>query len=192
MSDRTTWEARYAGRVAEPLAPPSPLLTEHRHMLPQSGWALDVACGDGRNALWMARQGFVVDAFDIAFAALRGLAVAAAAERLPVRPVQADLERFALPADRYALVVNVRYLQRSLLPALRCAVAPGGVIAFETFLREQARIGHPRNPDFLLEPGELRTAFAGFETLIDEEGLYDGGSGAAYLARLLARRPATD
>jgi SAM-dependent methyltransferase len=192
MSDRTTWEARYAGRGAGRLAPPSPLLTAHRDMLPQSGWALDVACGDGRNALWMARQGFVVDALDIAFAALRCLADAAAAEHLPVRPIQVDLERFALPADRYALVVNVRYLQRSLLPALRRAVAPGGVIAFETFLHEQARIGHPRNPDFLLEPGELRTAFAGFETLIDEEGLHDAGGGAAYLARLLARRPPID
>lgn len=192
MSDRTTWEARYAGRDADRMAAPSALLTEHRHLLPQSGLALDVACGDGRNALWMARQGFVVDALDIAFAALRSLASAAAAERLPVRPIQADLERFALPPDRYALVVNVRYLQRSLLPALRRTVAPGGVIAFETFLREQARIGHPRNPDFLLEPGELRTAFVGFEALVDEEGLVDANGGAAYLARLLARRPPID
>lgn len=187
MSDRATWETRYAGRTAT--GAPSALLTDHRAALPTGGRALDVACGDGRHALWMARQGFVVEAIDIALAALQRLAAVAHAERLPVQVIQADLEHFALPTDRYALVVNVRYLQRSLLPALRRAVRPGGMIAFETFLRDQARLGHPRNPDFLLEPGELRAAFAGWTVRVDEEGRFETPAGPAYLARLLAARP---
>lgn len=192
MSGRKSWESRYAGRGALPVGAPADLLVRHRDLLPTSGMGLDVACGDGRNALWMARQGLTVDAVDSAFAGLRRLAAAARAECLDIRPVQADLEHFPLSADRYALVVNVRYLQRSMLPALRRAVRPGGIVAFETFLRQQAAIGHPRNPDFLLEPGELGEAFAGFEILVEEERLRDTGGTPAYLASMLARRPRLD
>jgi SAM-dependent methyltransferase len=187
VSDRTTWEARY-GAADAALKPPSSLLTAHRALLPP-GRALDVACGDGRNALWLARQGFAVDAIDLAHVALLRLRAAAQRERLCLQTIQADLLHFPLPAGRYAVVVNTRYLERALFAALRAAVAPGGVIVFETFLREQARLGHPRNPAFLLEPGELRAAFVGFETLVDEEGCFEECGGPAYLARLIARRP---
>ena len=175
------------GRAEERAAAPSRLLVEHRHLLP-AGRALDVACGDGRNALWLARQGFAVDAVDVAFAGLARLAAAARREGLVVRPIQANLEEFPLPSDRYAVVVNCRYLQRTLFPALRGAVQPGGVIVFETFLREQARIGHPRNPAFLLAPGELRAEFATFSVLVDAEGCVETDGTASYLARLIARR----
>lgn len=164
-------------------------VSQHDRLLPATGLALDVACGDGRNAVWMARRGLAVDAIDIAHGALQRLVTVARRERLAVHAIQADLERFPLPVDRYTLVVNVRYLQRSLLPALRRAVRPGGLIAFETFLRDQARIGHVRNASFLLDPGELRAGFAGFEALVDDEGLHETPEGPAYLARLLARRP---
>lgn len=189
MSERDKWEARYAStsRAEERAAAPSRLLVEHRHLLP-AGRALDVACGDGRNALWLARQGFAVDAVDVAFAGLARLAAAARREGLVVRPIQADLEQFPLPSDRYAVVVNCRYLQRTLFPALRSAVRPGGVIVFETFLREQARVGHPRNPAFLLEPGELRAEFATFSVLVDAEGCVETDGTTSYLARLIARR----
>jgi SAM-dependent methyltransferase len=187
VSERDKWEARYASRAEEQAAAPSRLLVEHRHLLP-AGRALDVACGDGRNALWLARQGYAVDAVDVAFAGLARLAAAARREGLVVRPIQANLEEFPLPGDRYAVVVNCRYLQRTLFPALRGAVRPGGVIVFETFLREQARIGHPRNPAFLLEPGELRAEFATFSVLVDAEGCVETDGTATYVARLIARR----
>ena len=189
MSERAKWEARYGTRDdAAATEPPASLLVEHRGLLP-AGRALDVACGDGRNAVWLAREGFAVDAIDVAYAGLHRLAAAARRERFTVNTVQADLEQFPLPADRYTVVVNTRYLQRSLFPGLRRAVAPGGVIVFETFLREQARVGHPRNPAFLLEPGELRKAFEDLEPLIDSEGPVDVAGSTSYLARLIARRP---
>lgn len=191
MTDRTRWEARYAARTDAPAAEPSRFLTEHRLLLP-AGRALDVACGDGRHSLWLARHGFVVDAIDIALAGLARLAAAARREGLAVRPIHADLEDFPLPTSRYSVVVNIRYLQRSLFSALRQAVRPGGVIVFETFLREQARQEHPRNPAFLLEPGELRAQFAEFIPLVDQEGCLETEAGPAFLARLIARRPASD
>jgi hypothetical protein len=87
-------------------------------------------------------------------------------------------------------VVNVRYLQRDLFAAIRDALLPGGVVVFETFLREQAQLGHPSNPAFLLEPGELRSHFADFDILDAAEGLVERGDGRSYLAQLVARRPA--
>ncbi|HSP98784.1 MAG TPA: methyltransferase domain-containing protein [Candidatus Dormibacteraeota bacterium] len=191
MSERAKWETRYTNRAGTAIDPPSSFLTEHRALLP-AGRALDVASGDGRNALWLAREGFAVDAIDRAHAGLARMAAIARCEGLVVRGVQADLEHFALPSARYAVVVNSRYLQRSLFDGLRRAVQPGGVIVFETFLREQARLGHPRNPAFLLEPGELRAEFAAFEPLVDEEGCFERDGGRVYLARLIARRPVAE
>lgn len=188
MSDREKWEARYARDAVAGENPPSELLTRHRDLLPP-GRALDVASGDGRHALWLARQGYAVDAIDLSHAGLLQLIATARREHLAVHAIQANLEDFPLPSDRYAVVVNTRYLQRSLFAGLQRAVRAGGAIVFETFLREQARIGHPRNPAFLLAPGELRAAFAGFEILVDEEGCFAGAGGPAYLARLIARRP---
>jgi len=168
---------------------PSALLARHIDALPV-GRALDVACGSGRHAVLLARRGFVVDAVDVAHSALVHLQSMARAERLRMNPIQADLETFALPHDRYALVVNIRYLQRSLFAQLKSALQPRGVIVFETFLRGQESLGHPRNPAYLLAPGELRSAFADFDVLAYEEGLITDDGDPAYLARLLARRPA--
>jgi SAM-dependent methyltransferase len=153
------------------------------------GRALDVACGRARNALFLLERGMRVVGIDRSRDSLLAAREAAHGDaRLLL--VQADLESFPLPRDRFDVVLNVRYLQRSLVPALRRAVRPGGVVVFETFLVEQLALGHPRNPDFVLRHGELRRLFEGFEILHDSEGLVRDGDGEAHLARLLARRPA--
>jgi len=188
MNERRRWEDRYGASAPAPRAPAA-ILASAIAMGPR-GRALDLACGDGRNALFLARRGFVVDAVDLAYGALRHLAVAARREGLAVQTIQADLERWPLPDSRYGIVVNTRYLQRSLFESMRRAVAPGGLVVFETFLRQQAEIGHPRNPTFLLEAGELRHQFDGFEFILYEEGFHDEGDGGAFLARMVARRPA--
>jgi len=99
-----------------------------------------------------------------------------------------DLERrdTRLPEGRYALVTVFRFLHRPLLPAIGRALAPGGRLVYETFRRGQARFGRPTHPRFLLEDGELRTAFPGLVVeRYDEPGPEDG----PITARLLARRP---
>lgn len=186
--DRLRWEARYGeGARALAAAPPSPFLAAHAHLL--RGRVLDVAAGAGRNALFLARRGCIVHAVDIAFAGLQAAAAAARRERLPLHCLQADLESLPLPDDHYDAVVNIRFLYRPLLPLLRRRVRPGGLVVFETFLAGRAASGHPRNPAFLLERGELAQAFAGFTFLVLEEGLCDDGSGPAWLGRAVARRP---
>lgn len=182
--DREIWEGRYATATAGDS--PSEFLTAHADRL--VGRVLDVAGGGGRNALFLARRGNWVDLIDIAFGALQTARRVAIHEGLELRAVQADLERFPLPVAVYDAVINIRYLQRSLFAPLQRAVRPGGLIVFETFLIDQKSIGHPRNPDFLLQHGELRAAFANCEVLDYAEGLFDTQP-PAYLARLLARRP---
>lgn len=186
-ASRGEWESRYG--AAHPVArAPSAFLVEVIGTLPV-GRALDLACGDGRQALLLARHGFRVDAVDFARAGLERLAAAARLEALPVRPVQADLEVLPLAVGRYDVVVNVRYLQRALFAAIKHAVRPGGTVVFETFLRDQQQLGHPRNPAFLLERGELAERFRDFTLLTYREGCFATESGEAYLARMVARRP---
>ena len=186
--DRRRWEERYAAGPCGPERAPAEFLVAHADLL--HGRILDVAAGSGRNALFLAGRGNTVDAIDISFTALQHARVAAAAAGVAVRAIQADLEAFPLPLARYDAAINIRYLQRPLFAALQRAVKPGGIILFETFLIDQQAFGHPRNPVHMLQPGELRLAFASCEILAYSEGLVDGTDGPAYLARLLARRRA--
>jgi len=188
MSGRAEWESRYHERPDDGVRPPSRFLVEQRHRLPP-GRAIDVACGDGRNALFLARHGWTVEAVDFAHAGLAALLAVARRDRLSIAALQADLEQYPLPRQRYDVVVNVRYLQRSLIDALKAAVRSGGVVVFETFIRDQQQLGHPRNPAFLLERGELAARFGDFDILTYDEGRCATESGPAFLARMVARRP---
>ena len=184
--DRERWEERYGAGSPRNDAP-SEFLVTHADLI--HGRVLDLAAGAGRNALFLARRGNAVDALDISIAGLRIARAAAVDAGLRLLAVQVDLESFPLPRERYDAVINIRYLQRSLFEPMQRAVKPGGIILFETFLKDQQSIGHPRNPAFLLHRGELRSAFSRCELLAYEEGLFETHSGRAYLARMVARRP---
>jgi SAM-dependent methyltransferase len=156
------------------------------------GPALDLACGRGRHALALAAAGAPTLALDRDAGALAALAADARARRLPVACLRADLEgRGALPLapGRLGVLVVSRYLWRPLVPALAAALAPGGLLLYETFIRDREGLGHsPRNPAFLLEPGELPTLFPGLRPLAYEEGRFGGPRSPELLAHLAARR----
>jgi SAM-dependent methyltransferase len=136
------------------------------------GRALDLAMGRGRHALPLARAGFRTFGVDKLYDAVRDAMRSAAGEGLRVHGWCADLTRSPLPIGRFDLVLVTRYLQRDLFTAIRDSVAPGGVVIYETFTVAQRALGKgPTSPDHLLEPGELRQRFAGFEILWDEETL---------------------
>lgn len=188
MPDRRShWEDRYrAGERRR--GPASAFLAE---LLPRlrRGRALDIAAGDGRNSLFLAEHGYAVTAIDIAHAGLRRLQQCARAARLSIDLIQADLDGYPLPENRFDIVVKTLFLDRKLFPGVRKALAAGGVAVVETFLIDQKQFGHPRNPAFLLERGELASLFADFEILVCEEGLFDLGHERAYLSRIAARKP---
>lgn len=153
------------------------------------GRALDVATGEGRNALYLAARGFRVDAIDHSSAALAAAREAARAKHLEVNFIEADLERADLPAAAYDLIVNFNYLDRALVPKIKNALKPGGRVVFETFLVDQKEIGHPKNPDYLLVHNELLDLFRDFRVLYYREGKFTERGVQAYKAGLFAEKP---
>lgn len=175
--------------------PASAFVLRHRALLGATaplGPVADLACGRGRNALELARGGRTVIGIDRSASALEDLAQRAAGAALPVQAVRADLESAAAIPLRTAscgAVVVARYLHRSLCDALAELLAPGGLLLYETFTRDQEKLGYgPKNPAFLLEAGELPRLFPRLTVVAAEEGLFEDGRPYA-LGRLLARRP---
>jgi tellurite methyltransferase len=150
--------------------------------------ALDVACGAGRDAVFLAQHGFDVEGCDHDPEALARAQALARRHGVPLRTERRDLERpgLAPPARRFDLVVCFRFLHRPLFPWMERAVAPGGWLVYETFRAGQERFGRPIRPHFLLGHGELAGAFPALETVHYEEREPEGGP---VTARLLARRP---
>jgi SAM-dependent methyltransferase len=144
-----------------------------------------VASGRGRHALLLAAAGFPVVAVDRKAGLVATLRAAAERLSLPLRADVLDLETGTadLGTAAYDLVLVFHYLHRPLFPALLRALAPGGLLLYETFTVEQAKRGRPREPDFLLEPGELRRRIAPLEVLREREGEFEGRMIAAVAAR---------
>lgn len=165
----------------------SPWIEKHASLIPACAPVLDVACGTGRHSLFLAARGHRVVGVDIDREALSGLAV-----RRGILPLVADLERGGWPFRRgaFAAVIVVNYLWRPLFPVLLAALEPGGVLLYDTFMQGNERYGRPRNPDFLLAPGELRAVFSGALEIIDyAEGEFNRPRPACR-QMIAARRPA--
>jgi tellurite methyltransferase len=167
---------------------PASWLVENADLLPRGGKVLDVACGRGRHALWLAGKGFEVHAIDRNPDAIAELNAAAGRLALRLTAEVVDLETDPPPSlgtRKYDIVLGFNYLHRPLMPALRDAVKPGGRIFYETFTTRQAERGHPRNPAFLLKDGQLAELMAPFTVLRSREGDVDG----RFLASIIAERP---
>lgn len=171
--------------TGERLAPARWLL-DHEQYIPRHGEALDVACGRGRHALWLAARGLATLAVDRDPSRVSLVNAEAARRQLPLRAAPMDLEREApIGVAMYDVIVVVHYLHRPLMPSLRQALRPGGVLIYETFTRAQAARGKPTNPAFLLAPGELRELVAPLQVLAEREGDFDGKMLASVIARRL-------
>jgi tellurite methyltransferase len=155
------WDARYrTGEAA--FDAPTPLVIEIVQIL-TPGHALDLACGAGRNAIFLAQQGWQVTAVDGSAAAIETLR--GRAQGALIDAVLTDLQRGAFPiaAEAYDLILASYYLQRDLLPAMMRGVKTGGILAAIVHLGEQAT---PRR----VAAGELRSLIPGWEILHDYEG----------------------
>jgi SAM-dependent methyltransferase len=149
------------------------------------GSVLDVACGGGRHSRYLVARGLQVLAVDIEAALLRALDGIAG-----IRTETADLEGGPWPyADRrFDAVVVTRYLHRPLLLPMVEALAPDGVLIYETFAAGNERYGRPRNPEFLLQPGELLELARGRLRVLAYEDLYVESPKPAMIQRICAIR----
>ena len=182
---RADWDERHRGK---PAGEAEPFLAEMLARIPR-GVALDVAAGRGRNALPLARAGNSVVAVDYSAEAMRLLAATARTAQLPVWPIVANLDSFHLKDQSLDAIVNINFLDRALFPKFERALRPGGVLIADTFLIDQAAIGHPRDPRFLLAHGELRALAGGLDIEEYREGrvTYPNGE-QAFRASMVARR----
>ena len=171
-AERDKWDARYRDGAYENRTHPTALLAAWLPRLPRSR-ALDVACGAGRNALYLAANGFSVTALDISTVGLERGRRAAAARALEIEWLAADLDenpRDALPAGPFDLIVWVRYVQPTLMPHLLARLCLGGMLLCEQHLQTQAEVAGPASPAFRLEPGELQRIAVGLRVLHSYEG----------------------
>lgn len=174
---------------------PARLLTEFLDQILAAwpnGRVLDLACGSGRNGLLLARHNLRVVFADNNPAALQEVAAGLERDGRSAELWLVDLEAPAarpLEGRKFDVILVFNYLHRSLIPLIRESLSDGGLLFYETFTTAQARIGRPRNPEFLLEPGELRGWFSDWEILQDFEGVEPDGS--RFYANLAARKPAT-
>jgi SAM-dependent methyltransferase len=156
-------------------------------LVPAGGTVLDLACGSGRHTRLFLSLGHPVVAVD---ADIGGVADLRGEPGLEL--VEADLEGggpFPLGDRRFDGVVVTNFLHRPILADIVGAVAPGGVLIYETFSRDHARIGgRPRNPDFLLLPGELLEAVRGKLRVVAYEDVVLGSPPTAAVQRIAAVR----
>ena len=153
---------------------------------------LDLACGSGRNGRLLVQKGIPVTFADRDKTQLDQLAVELMNASVQTEIWQVDFE---LPdgeplADKcFDSILVFNYLHRPLLPAIRAAIRPGGLIFYETFTFAQTAFGRPNNPDYLLQAGELQTIFNDWQILHKFEGELQQPRCA--VANLIARRPET-
>jgi SAM-dependent methyltransferase len=181
------WDHRWRDKAGDPLRP-DPWLIKILPLLP-AGKVLDIACGRGRNALFLAERGHSVHAIDYSEEGLAVLRAEAAARRCDIRTEKMDLENAPpLAAAGYEIVIDFFYLQRALFPALKRALRPGGVLVVRTFSSAGHFPGGPRHKEFVLAPGELLEILSDWDILLHEEGIEPSSKGGS-LAGIVARRP---
>jgi rhodanese-related sulfurtransferase len=152
------------------------------------GRVLDLAAGAGRESAFLALHGFAVEAVDDDAEILDRAAALARRFGAHITTTVLDLERrqVTLAESAYQVVTVFRFLHRPLFRAIERAIAPGGFLVYETYRRGQERFGRPKHPRFLLDDGELSSAFPG---LVVEQYEEPGPEGGPITARLLARKP---
>ncbi|PID40686.1 MAG: tellurium resistance protein TehB [Proteobacteria bacterium] len=172
--DRTKWDAKYLRDLGNP--EPSSVLENYWSRAPV-GKALDLACGNGRNSVFLAEKGFLVDAVDISTVATDHLS-----GRHPnINAICADLDTWHITPERYELIVNIRFLNRHLFPMIQAGLKPGGVLIFEAFLDGQKK-------EFCLKENELLHAFSAFRVICYEEKITNDTERPAKMASFVARK----
>lgn len=185
--DRIKWNQRYQSEESFLGELPSPFLSreiERIKRLAPGNKALDLACGEGRNCVFLAQNGFRVTGVDISDIGLAKAAARAEMQGIEVDFMQVDLEDYEI-TETFDLILNFNFLMRELIPEEVRALNPGGLLLFDTIL-ESPQLLATHNPTYLLRRGELAGLFKTFdgEILFSEES----NRGEMPTARILFRK----
>ena len=162
------------------------LLEQTALLLAPSSTVLDLACGKGRNGLALQAQGFQVHYIDRDQQALDHIGQLAPNSEIICADLESDLP-YQLTKLAFDAILVFRYLHRPLMPQIIAALKPGGYIVYQTFNHQQATIGRPKNPNFLLNDNELLDIFKDFAVIHFFEGFCEIEQ--AYIAQIIAKKP---
>ena len=150
--------------------------------------ALDIACGSGRDSVYLAQDGWQVTAIDYLSGALEKTQQLGLRNGVDLETIQLDLESENSSLEglnrTFDMVQVIRYLHRPLFASIKSLLNPGGYIVYQTFMEGCEEFGKPKNPRFILKKGELSREFSGFNVLVDDvELLQDGRPTNIFIAQ---------
>lgn len=141
-------------------SPPAQVLAENDFLLPETGKGLDLACGLGASAIFLAERGLMVAAVDMSSVAIEKLGDYAKGKQLSIDAYQQKIDESFFSNSGYDVIVVSRFLDRSLTDAIIDALNPEGLLFYQTYTREKQTELGPSNPDYLLAANELLSLFA--------------------------------
>ncbi len=192
MPIQEKWDKIYS-QAGKKQPPACAALRDNSHLLPSSGKALDIACGLGSNALFLAEQGLVTDAWDISPIAIEKLQQTALQRALPLTATQTDLSTLKPATEQYDVIVVSHYLDRPFCHTIISMLKPEGLLFYQTFTAEKVSPEGPSSPAFVLAKNELLQLFSALELIVyREEGLVgDKSRGFRNQAMLVAMKART-
>jgi SAM-dependent methyltransferase len=186
--EKDTWEKKYADDGYDPREAPSALLTEWLDGC-SPGKALDLACGTGRNSLYLAEKGYDVTAIDISPRAIAIAERIAREKGLRIQWIVADLDNHAIQGQYDLIVISFFYVNKSMVLPIIDKLNRGGLLLCENHMLPPSSADEDQKHRFHLRPGELRELFQGLKVISYEERRVDGeGDHPSYLANLVAQK----
>jgi len=188
-SDQKRWDERFRGKGFAFGKEPNPFLKKHIHLL-QKGKTLDIASGEGRNAIFLAQHGFEVDAVDISDRGLKKAQKLAGDKGVKINTLLVDLDQYQIGKEKYDLIANFYFLRRSLISKIKKGLKKGGRVVFETYILEQKNVGTegPKDPKYFLKPNELLRLFKDCRILFYREGIFKESGRRKAVASLIAEK----
>jgi 2-polyprenyl-3-methyl-5-hydroxy-6-metoxy-1,4-benzoquinol methylase len=188
-TDQKRWDTRFGKKGFALGKDPNPFLKKHIHLLPK-GKALDIAAGEGRNAVFLAQQGFEVDAVDISEKGLKKAKKLAQEKGVRINISLIDLDKYPIPKEQYDIIADFYFLKRRLIPRIKKGLKKGGRVIFETYLLEHRTlgVGGPKQAKYFLKPNELLRLFKDFRILFYREGILREGGKKKAVASMIAEK----
>ena len=188
-ADQKRWDKKFGRKEFALGKEPNPFLKKHIRLLPR-GKALDIATGEGTNAVFLAQNGFDVDAVDISEKGLKKARKLAREKGVKINTFLVDLDQYHIAKERYDLIANFYFLKRRLIPRIRNGLKKGGIVVFETYLLEHRALatGGPTQAKYFLKPNEPLRLFRNFRILYYREGIFKEGRKRKVVASLIAQK----
>ena len=188
-TDKKRWNERFKKKDFALGREPNPFLKRQIRLLPK-GRTLDMAAGEGRNAVFLARHGCDVDAVDISEEGLKKTRRLAVEMGVKIRTFLSDLDSYSIKKNEYDLIADFYFLKRSLIPRMKRGLKKGGKIIFETYTLDHRALAAsgPMQAKYFLKPNELLRLFRDFRILFYREGVFKEGGRRKAVASLIAEK----